>query len=96
MAAGLNAGLQSAEFDGEKQQVHRLGDRRGVGIVEITAGAVEAQRLPLIPPDASAVRQDQDAVFAQGLCQQLRVQDAQRAKADDARGFDLFHKDTSQ
>ena len=95
MAAGLDGALQAAEFHGEQQQVHRLRDFSGVRVVEITQLAVEVHAVFLVAFHPGPVRQDQNMVLAKTLSEQVAVQNAQGAQADDAHGFDLFHTHTS-
>lgn len=95
MAAGFHGLPEGAELHGKEQQVHRFGDKRGVLVAEITQLAVEVYAFAAVAPGAFTVRQDQDVFPAQALGEQMGVQHAQSAQADDAHGFDLFHRGTS-
>ena len=87
MTAGLHGVLQTAEFHGEEQQVHRLRDSGGVSVVEIAGLSVEKQGVFAVALCAGLIGQDQYPVFSQGFGQQMCVKGAQRAKTDDTGGF---------
>ena len=95
MAAGLHRLPEGAELHGKEQQVHRLGDLGRVLVAEIAQLAVEIYALTAVAPGTRTVRQDQNVLPAQALGEQVGIQHAQGAQADNAHGFDLFHRGTS-
>ena len=93
MAAGLHRLPQGPELYGQEQQVHGFRDLGCVLVAEIAQLAVEVHALAAVAPGALAVRQNGHMLPAKALGEQVGVQHAQGAQADDAHGFDLFHRE---